>query len=154
MSVQVTRKLHDDGFLILLGAIGTAGFSLSLVAVLAIGKARNGAVIALQQLVGTITAHHVLLFLAVALIAGSAAFLLTLYFGRRFARLIGVVDYKVLVWCIIVFVVGLVVALTGWLGLLVLGVSAAVGILPGIVKCTRTQAMGCLMLPVILYFLA
>jgi putative membrane protein len=153
ISVQTVRKLHDDGFLILLGAIGTAGFSLSLVAILAVDKARNGAIIAIQEITGTITAHHVLVFLAASLIAGSVALVLTLVLARGFSRFITRISYKHLVAGIIIFVTLLVIVMTGWVGFLVLIVSTCIGILPGIVKCTRTQSMGCLMVPVILYFL-
>lgn len=153
ISVQTVRKLHDDGFLILLGAIGTAGFSLALVALLAVDKARNGAVIAIGELLGTITAHHVLLFLAASLVAGSVALILTLIVGKTFSKIVVKVPYRTLVITIISFVTLLVILITGWIGLVILAVSTLVGILPGIVKCTRTQAMGCLMVPVILYFL-
>lgn len=153
MSVQVTRKLHDNGFLILLGAIGTAGFSLSLVALLAVEKARNGAVIVIQGLLGEVTVSHVLVFLAASLIAGGIAVVLTLLVARCFASIVARVAYRLLVFSVIAIILSVVFAMTGWLGLVVLCASTAMGLLPAVVKTTRTQAMGCLLLPVILYFL-
>ncbi|MBU1975140.1 MAG: tripartite tricarboxylate transporter permease [Nanoarchaeota archaeon] len=152
MSLQVTRKLHDDGFLILLGAIGTAGFSLSLVTLAAIGKARNGAIIVVQKLVGEVVPGHFLFFLCACLIAGSISLMLSIYLGRGFAKFITKVNYQVVCWSVIGFIVLLVILITGWIGLLVLLTSTALGIIPGIVKCTRTQAMGCLILPVLAFF--
>ncbi|MFH1916103.1 MAG: tripartite tricarboxylate transporter permease [Nanoarchaeota archaeon] len=154
MSVQIVKKLHDDGFLLLLGAIGTAGFSLSLVALIAIEKARNGAIIAVQSLLPKVTVSHIMVFLAVSLVAGSIAFLITYAISKKFASFIVRVPYKALVIGIIAFITVLVILLSGWLGLLVLIVSTCVGLIPAVVKCTRTQAMGCLMVPVMLYFLA
>jgi len=46
-----------------------------------------------------------------------------------------------------------VIFLSGLLGLLVLFVSTAVGLIPAVVKVSRTQAMGCIMLPVMIYFI-
>ncbi|MFH1071810.1 MAG: tripartite tricarboxylate transporter permease [Nanoarchaeota archaeon] len=153
MSLQVTKKLGDYGFLVLLGAIGTAGFSLSLVALTALNKARNGPVIVIAQLLQTVTMTHIIYFLVISVIAGSIAFMLSLYLGRSFSSWITKVNYKLLVISIILFVTALVFFLTGWIGLIVLACSTAIGLIPAIVKTTRTQAMGCLMLPVIVYFL-
>jgi putative membrane protein len=149
---QLYRKLGDHGFLILTGAIGTAGFSLSLVALLAIEKARNGSVAAIAALMPTTTVQ-VLVFLAVSCVACGIAVFLTLWIGGRFSKLMSRINYKALILGIIIFVVALCIVLSGPLGLLVMLTSTAIGLLPAIAKTTRTQAMGCLLLPVILYFL-
>ncbi len=153
ISLQITRKLGDKGFMILTGSISTVNFILSLVTLYLLDKARNGAVIVVKELVQAVSLHQVILFLSVALIAGSASIFLALKIAKRFSSLLGKVDYKTLVLSVIFLIILLVLILTGWLGLLVLAVSTAVGLIPAIVKTTRTQAMGCIMLPVMLYFL-
>ncbi len=152
MSMQVVRDLKDHGFMILMGCIGTAGFILSLVALYAVNKARNGAVIVIAKLMPT-TLATITLFLAVALIAGGIAVVLSFAFGRIFCQMMGVVNYRILVITIILFVTIMVFVLTSWIGLLVLIVSTAIGLIPGIVKVQRTQAMACLIVPVIIYLL-
>jgi TctA family transporter len=47
----------------------------------------------------------------------------------------------------------LVVILSGWKGIVVLFASASLGVIASIVKCSRTQAMGCLLVPVMIYFI-
>lgn len=153
ISLQLFRKLGDSGFMILMGAIGTVNFVLSLVALSALNKARNGGIIAIQQLMDNVTMQHIIVFLIVALIAACAAVFLTLKISRVFCKLVSVVDYKKLIVSVILFVVFLVIILTGLTGLCILIISTAIGLIPAIVKVTRTHSMGCLILPVIIYFL-
>jgi putative membrane protein len=152
LSLQVTRKLGDNGFMILMGSIGTVNFVLSISALWVMDKARNGSIIAVQQMIGSVGLHEVLVFLAAALISGSAAVFLVLTIGRFFSRMITRLPYNALCWGIICFMTALVMLLTGWLGLLVLLVSTAVGLIPAVTKVARTHTMACLLVPVILYF--
>jgi putative membrane protein len=153
ISMQITRKLGDNGFMVLMGSIGTVNFILSMATLYVLEKARNGSIIAVQQLVNTLDMPIVICFLAATLVSGSIAAFLVLRIGRIFSRLITRVDYQKLVFGIILFITALVALMTGWLGLLILAVSTAVGIIPAITKITRTHAMGCLLVPVMGYFL-
>lgn len=152
LSLQVVRDLGDHGYLILQGAINTVNFILSLATLLVLGKARNGAVLAVQHLV-TITAPHILLFLAVTLIATGTATPLTLWLGKRFARFVTRISYPHLVATIILFLTLLTPLLSSWSGLLILATATAIGLLPPLTKTGRVHAMGSLLLPVMLYFL-
>jgi putative membrane protein len=152
ISLQITRNLGDHGFMMLMGSIGTANFVLSLAALWELGKARNGSIIAVQELFPDVSAQAIIVFLCATLIAGSISVYLVLTIGRTFSRLITRIDYQKLVIGIICFVTMLVIILTGWIGLIVLITSTAAGLVPAITKVTRTHAMGCLLLPVILYF--
>ena len=94
-----------------------------------------------------------LILLTVALITGAVSVILSLWIGRIFSRLITVINYKILVVCIIALVTSLVIIMTSWLGLLVLIVSTSIGLIPGIVKIPRTHSMACIMIPVIVYLI-
>ncbi|MBU0471665.1 MAG: tripartite tricarboxylate transporter permease [Nanoarchaeota archaeon] len=153
LALQFARKLGDKGFMILTGSINTVNFILSMVTLLVLDKARNGAIIVVKELVEGVTLNHVLVFLSATLIAGGIAVFLALKIGRVFSKVITVINYRKLVIGIILLIILLVFLLCGWLGLFVLIVSTAVGLIPAIVKTTRTQAMGCIMLPVMIYFL-
>lgn len=152
ISLQVTRKLGDQGFMILLGSINTVSFVLSLVTFYVLDKARNGSVVALQHFIAEPSVQVIIVFLSSALIAGSIGLLLALFIGKLFAHFIVNVNYHLLIMGVILFVTILVIIVTGWIGLLVLVISTAIGIIPAILKTQRTHAMGCLLLPVILFF--
>jgi len=152
ISMQITRDLGDHGFMILIGSIDTVNFILSISALYVIDKARNGSIVAISQLIDGVNLPVVILFLAATLVSGSIAVFATLKLARVFSTYITKIDYKKLVIGIILFITAMVFVLTGPLGLLVLIVSTAVGIIPAEIKVTRTHGMGCLLLPVILYF--
>ncbi len=152
MSLQITRKLKDHGFMILLGSIGIANFVFSIATFYVIDKARNGTIAAIQELM-TLNLRSVIIILSAAIIAGGIALFLGIRIGRIFSRLISRINYKKIVIAIILLVVVLTVLLTGPLGLFILIIATAIGVLPALWKVSRTHTMGCLLLPVILYFI-
>ena len=153
ISMQITRKLGDNGFMVLMGSIGTVNFILSMSTLWMLGKARNGSIIVVQELVEIINLKIIIIFLSATLIAGSISVFLVLKIGKLFSEFITKVNYQKLVIGIILFITFLVAIMTGWLGMIILIVSTAVGIIPAITKITRTHGMGFLLLPVILYFI-
>ena len=146
--VSRTRRLGDHGFLILLGSLGSAGFILSLAGWLAIEKARNGTTAAIVSLVAT-TPFTVSVMLGAGLGATGIAAILTVRMGRSAARWLPRLPYRWTCSGVILLVIAIVGVRTGWLGLGVLAVSTAVGLLPAALKTARAQAMGCLLLPTI-----
>ena len=146
--VSRTRKLGDRGFLILLGSLGSAGFILSLAGWIGIEKARNGTTAAIVSL-SAITPFTTMVLLGAGLVATGIGALLTISLGRSAARWLPRLPYRTTCWCVIALVTAIVGIRTGWLGLCVLAVATAVGLLPAALKTARAQAMGCLLLPTI-----
>ncbi|MFH0978302.1 MAG: tripartite tricarboxylate transporter permease [Candidatus Woesearchaeota archaeon] len=152
MSMQAIRKLKEEGFMMLIGCIGTANFVISMATLIAVGKARNGSIVAIQKLMPTINATTLLAGIATMLISAGISVVLALEIGKMFSRIIGKVNYRKLLLGIICFVTMLVAFVTGWIGVLVLVISTSIGIIPAITKVSRTQSMGCLLLPVIISY--
>lgn len=152
LSLQVVRDLGDEGYLILQGSINTVNFILSLATLLVLDKARNGAIVAVKELLAVGPAH-VLLFLAVTLVSAGSATVLAVLLGRGFARAVAVLPYRALILSVLLLILLLAFVLSSWTGLLVLVVAVAIGILPPIVKVARVHAMGCILIPVTLFFL-
>lgn len=147
---QSTKKgaLGDHGFLILLGALGSASFILSLASFLMFEKARNGAMAVITEL-ATIDTRTVIILLGAGLAAAGTAAIITLYLGKHAARFLPKIPYRSTCIGVIIFVAGIVLVRCGWLGILVLITSTAIGLLPAASKTARAQAMGCLLLPVL-----
>jgi putative membrane protein len=148
---QITRKIGDLGFMILAGSISTFNFILSISTFYVLNKARNGSIIALQELISEIAFRELIIVLCSTLIAGSIGVFLCLGISKVFCRVIPAVNYRKLILCIIGFIVSMTLALTGAIGMIVLVASTAVGLIPAIKKTTRTMAMGCLIVPVLGY---
>ena len=149
---QIT-KLTDKGFLVLVGSLETLSMITSFIAIASIQKARNGAVVVISRLMETITEQDLILFLAVAFITGLIAIFLSLGFAKIFSSLITKINYQKLCISIIVLIIGMCFWLSSYTGLFVLFIGSFIGMLPPMIGIGKNHLMGCLLLPVILFFL-
>ena len=147
---QFVGKISEYGYLILIGGINTVSMVVSLITLFAISKARNGSILVVQQLIGKINMEMLVVFIAVALISGGIATLLTLYTSKIFASAINRINYSRLSVCIIIFVASMVFYFSGILGILILTVSTSIGLIPNMVDVSRSNSMACLIVPIIL----
>ncbi len=145
-------RLEDEETLILLGGINTVNFILSLAAMLAIQKGRNGVVITIKEFL-TLDTHTILLLLCVCLIAGSLAVIFTLVLGRYGMGLLTKVPYGKMNLSVLLFVSILVIAISGSKGIWVYLTATSIGLIAPLKNVPRSFAMGCLITPVILFFL-
>lgn len=153
IGTTMSKNLGDEGFLSLVGGINTANMLISIATAYALDKARNGAIVVINDLMGSITFSQMLLFLGIALIAGGIATILTIHFSKLFARMIVKIDYALLVWCILAFIVLLTYYFDSFLGLVILFTAASIGLLGSSWCIAKSHLMGCLLVPVILYFI-
>lgn len=149
---NIMGRLSTYSFLILIGSINTVNMAVSLVSLYTINKARNGAVLAIRELLTTIDLNTLIIFLAAILFAGGIATFLALFLARFFIKIVEKVNYQYLGLSVILLITTLVFYFSSWMGLLILAISTAIGIIPNIVNVKRSHSMGCLMLPVILFF--
>lgn len=151
LAQKLVRDIGDEGFLVLVGGINTASMFLSLMTLFVIDRARNGSVVALQQLV-EVDVWLVGLLFASMLVAGGCAGLVIRPLSQLFLYCISLLgEFRVTV-----FVFGVLVALSAffdaWLGLLVLFVSSCLGVLIQRLELPKHYLMGCLLVPTLLYF--
>ena len=94
-----------------------------------------------------------MLFIGTALLAGGIAAFLALFLTRFFILLIEKINYFFLSLFVIALIISMVFYFSSWMGLLILLVATAIGIVPNVIGVKKSHAMGCLMLPVILFFI-
>jgi len=152
ISNQIVRKIGDKGYLALVGAMGTMSVIFSLVTFYTLGKAKDGAIVIISKLM-LIQLPSFLVLIATYITAGSIAVFLVLFFAKKFSQLIVKVNYKALVISIVIFIVFMGIVLNGPLGILVLVTSTAIGLIAPLKNIGRNHAMGCLLVPVLLYLL-
>jgi len=138
-------------FLIALGGVTAADMIYSMLALWLVGNPRSGISVAVEQLVSTTPETLLMVLAAVVASAGIAAYL-TLKLARSILPLLRRIDYSRLNLLIVALLVLSVFFLTGPLGLLILTVSTAIGLIPNLTGIRRSHAMGCLLLPTILFF--
>lgn len=149
IGMLLASRTGDAGFLVVTGVIGTTNFFLSLAAYASVAKARNGALLTASAIAPD---FPVLLGIGAALFAGGLAFLLTAWLGRYAARVVGALPYRSLTLGVLVFVSVLVLALNGWVGLVLYVTGAALGLLAPFSGAARAHAMSCILVPVGLRF--
>jgi putative membrane protein len=152
VATNIVGDIGDEGFLALVGGLNTASMLLSIAAVYILDKARNGAIVVVKDIIGGVDFAAMMLFLGVALIASGGGAMICLKLSRGFSRWIVKVNYAALVQAILIGIALMVVLFDGWIGLMVLAVSTAVGLIAAQWGVGKNHLMGCLILPVILYF--
>lgn len=151
VALSTMKKKEPRDYLILVGGINTVNFAFSLVTVTVLGKARNGAIVGVKQLVGALGTSELLLFVPVLMIVGGSATILGIKLSKIMGVMIRKVPYKALVLSVIGLLLLLVVLLSGFQGVLILITATALGIGATQLGGQKNMLLGCLLLPVILY---
>ena len=141
------------GFLVLLGATNTFVMGFSFLSLYAISKTRTGAALAIKELIKTPSTNLLILIITTVLIVGIFSFFLTKYLGKFFSTKINKINYTFLssiTICVLILLVGII---SGWKGIIILIISTITGIYCISLKVRRTNMMGCLLLPTILFYL-
>lgn len=149
---QLTGNIGGKGFLVLLGGLNTVNMVLSLVTFYVLDKARNGSVIALSELIN-IDINSLMIILFFILLSGITNFFWAQKLTKVFAKLVQKIDYFTLSMGIISLIILMSFLLSGWIGLLILITATLTGLIAPLTSVSRSHAMGCLMIPVISYFI-
>jgi putative membrane protein len=153
MAQSVIGKLSTAGTLLLLGGINTANMAISIITLLAIGKARNGALVTVSKLIERLTPSLAIKIAGVALVAGGVAVILAKIYSERFSKILRRISYKKLIIGIISMIIVLVTFGSGWRGIILLITATCIGISASLLGIAKNNLMGCLILPVVCYFL-
>jgi putative membrane protein len=149
------KEPEREQVIVTLSAINTTNAFFVLVALFLILRPRSGAAIVVNQLIpveqwsGASMPTALIYLLLAGLVAAILGFFLTLYIGKKFASVFIKFPYKKIVTGIIIFIIIMVFAFTGVLGLFILAVSTCIGLLPPYFGVRRSHAMGVLLIPVI-----
>lgn len=149
-------------FLIAASSVTMANAFFNIVALFVILRARSGALHVAQQILGpgldrwepAVSVPPAFALLAVsAALSALVAFPLTLFLGKRFARLYDRVPYRRLMFSVTALLAVMLFLFSGVSGLAVCAVAVSLGLVPPLAGVRRVHLMGAILLPVILYFL-
>ena len=146
-------KNNRKGFLILLGATNTLVMGFSFVTLYALSKTRTGAAVAIQKIMGVLSKEILILILVVSLIVGIISFFTTLKLSKLFAKNITKINYLTLSLITLIILFIIVVLISGLIGFAILFVSTLTGIYCISLGVRRTNMMGCLLIPTIIFYL-
>jgi len=91
--------------------------------------------------------------LIVIIYVSAISYFTTLYLGDRISLLLSRINYSKLCAAVLAGLAVLVFLFTGWFGFIIFLISTPVGMIASYAKIRKTNAMGVIMLPVILYFI-
>ena len=127
-------------------AANTANAIIGLAALFAIGRERNGVMVAISS-VGTPSMASLLVSGA---LAACLAYPITIWLSGYADRLNGI-DGKMLNYVAIILIILISFLISGLFGLFILALACIVGLIPRMVNISRVFCMGAIMIPVILY---
>lgn len=146
-------QTDKKGFLVLLGATNTLVMGFSFIFLFLISKTRTGAAAAIQEIIGILSGKLLILILAIVIISGIISFFLTKVLAKFFSQKIAKINYitlSIITLGILIIVISIVSKFTG---LLVLAASIFTGIYCISLGVRRTNMMGCLLIPTLLFYL-
>ncbi|MGD2251174.1 MAG: tripartite tricarboxylate transporter permease [Candidatus Methanofastidiosia archaeon] len=138
-------------FLVAVSGVNTANAVCALIGLYAFGKARSGAVVAIQDITN-ITQWCVILLLSCSLIAAGIASVAALYIARSILRVLSHLPYRnvtVFIFVVLLVTSYVITGLTGWL---VMGIGCCIGLLPILLGVRRSHCMGVLLFPILIYY--
>jgi putative membrane protein len=145
-------KGDKEGFLTLIGSTNILVMGFSFISLYAISKTRTGAAAAVKEILGNLSGEILILILLAILISGIISFFLTKFLANFFSQKITKIDYSKLSIATLIFLVIIVFVISGFLGLLVLVAATLLGIFCNSLNIKKTNMMGCLLLPTIIYY--
>ncbi len=150
----ITNKRGDKkDFLILLGATNTLVMGFSFITLYLFAKTRTGAAAAIKELISFNSINLLILILVVVLISGIASFFLAKNLSKFFVKRIQKINYTKISIGTLIFLCIIILLVSGFLGFIVFIISTLIGLFCISLKVRRTNMMGCLLIPVIIFYL-
>ncbi len=144
------KRTKSVSYLVLIGAIGTVDVLISLVTFFVLSKARNGAVVVIEQLLGTVSQSALFFLIWVACFAAGFAAIAALFISKWYAVLVETVDYFWISLIVLTVLLTMSFFLSGWLGVLIFLTATAIGLIAPLTNVSRSHAMGCLLVPTLI----
>jgi len=151
----ITKIPQKDkkSFLILLGATNTLVMAFSFITLYAISKTRTGATVAIKDIIGMMEIKILFLILITIMVSGILAFFITKKLSFLFSKNLNKINYTKLSITTLVLLTIIILSVSKILGLFVFIISTITGIYCISLKVRRTNMMGCLIIPTIIFYL-
>ncbi len=149
LSRGLLKKSED--FLISIGAISGFNISFSTMLLYSVGRARVGSLAMLGQRFNIDLFNLILIFLLM-LTFGIISYVIVLKLGKKFYKISQKINYKKLAICVMIFISALAFFFDSFLGIGFLFMSTGVGYLASKLKTRAAHCMGCLIIPVLLFY--
>ena len=156
LTQSIFRKIDpaegdEKDFLVSLGAANVSDIFYSIIAILLISNPRSGIAIAIQKLI-TINAATLQSILIISFFLCILSAALTLLLAKSLAKILEKINYKAISVSVLLLLAGIILYFNGVVGIFVASLCALIGIFAIKFNVNRTNCLGCLILPTILWF--
>jgi putative membrane protein len=159
---EENRNHHEQKeFIVAISGVNTSAAIFTILALFVILKARSGVMHTILELNRTsiflwepfsnLPVAMILMFIAV-LITAIISLPLVILVGKVIATRCNKIPYTRICMFITIFLVAMIFLFSGVLGLTIAFIATCIGLIPPLIGIKRIHLMGCLILPVILYF--
>ncbi|MBT7706161.1 hypothetical protein HN747_01815 [archaeon] len=148
---KITGKLDKRQFLILLGSINTLVLTVSFFTLYLIGKSRTGSANAISQLIQLTPSDLITISITIISVA-LLSIPLTIFISKQISKNIHKMNYSYISKITILILIAVTFIVSGFMGLLILLISTALGLLCTMIGVRKSLLMGCLLIPTILYY--
>jgi putative membrane protein len=145
------RKDDDRSFLVSIGAITTSDIVYSILALFLIGNPRSGIAVGISKVL-RVSVHEIIIFITTIIISSGLATYLTLKLTGISLKFLRRINYQRMCLLVILFLFVLTFLFSGLEGLFILWISTSIGLIPNLLGIRRSHAMGCLLVPTIIFF--
>ena len=145
-------KTDREGFLTLIGATNILAMGFSFISLYAISKTRTGAAAAVKEIIGSLSLNLIILIIIAILISGIISFFLTKFLAKFLSKKIHKINYTKISIATLIFLTIVVFLVSSFEGIFVLISSTLLGIFCNKLNVKKTNMMGCLLLPTIIYY--
>jgi putative membrane protein len=150
---NMIAKQGKKGFLFLQGTINTIVMGFSFISLYIINRTRTGSALAIKEIINEPPFNIFVLILIVLIISGIISFFITKRITKIFSTKFHKFNYTKLSKGIIIFISLVVLLISGLEGFIILIIATALGVYSINQKVKRTQMMGSLILPTIIWYL-
>ncbi|MDR0767089.1 MAG: tripartite tricarboxylate transporter permease [Methanosarcinales archaeon] len=160
-----SELLFAKEYIVIVSAISTANAVFGLLAFFAIGKSRSGAVISIRDILSDagfpLTGNGFsgemlelfILFYAVIMLSALLSYFSTIKLGSVVPQIIQKINYRFISISVLALLSALIFLICGSYGFVLFFVAILIGFLPVILRVRKSNLMGVILFPVMLYFL-
>lgn len=159
-SLSASDTVPAKEYIVAVSAINTANAVFGLLAFFVIGKSRNGAVVSMRDILSAagipLSENAVglfFLFLSVILLSAFCSYFSTLHAGKVIPKFFQKINYRRISAFVLFLLCLLIFLMCGVYGLFFFAAAVFVGFLPVMLHVKKSNLMGVILFPVLLYFL-
>ena len=145
------KDSDHESFIVMNGGINTVNFFVSMITLFTIGKARNGALVVAKEIMKNFEFDFLVIVLICLIFVSLSATLIGIFFSRKLSLNIAKFDYGLILKIILILIILATVLLSGFYGIIVLGLATIIGIIAIRLNVPKHNCMACILVPVLLW---